>query len=57
MNHEMANNRISQLPMAMAGIVHAFPYNGRSLSIFNYTVMNYREKTPTLTRSAVADIL
>ncbi|WPQ56677.1 RAxF-45 family protein [Paenibacillus polymyxa] len=40
MNHEMLNNRISQLPIAMAGIVHAFPYNGRSLSNFNHTVVS-----------------
>ncbi|KAF6575789.1 RAxF-45 family protein [Paenibacillus sp. FSL M8-0228] len=40
MNHEMLNNRISQLPIAMAGIVHAFPYNGRSLSNFNHMVVN-----------------
>ncbi|WP_170973212.1 RAxF-45 family protein [Paenibacillus polymyxa] len=40
MNHEMLNNRISQLPIAMAGIVHAFSYNGRSLSNFNHTVVN-----------------
>ncbi|MCR8842226.1 hypothetical protein NQ117_00875 [Paenibacillus sp. SC116] len=32
MNHEMVNNRISQLPMAMAGIVHVFSVNGISLS-------------------------
>jgi hypothetical protein len=37
MNHEMVNNRISQLPIAMAGIVHAFSVNGRSLFIFTYT--------------------
>ncbi|MGW9528772.1 RAxF-45 family protein [Paenibacillus terrae] len=40
MNHEMLNNRISQLPIAMAGIMHTFPYNGRSLSNFNYTAVN-----------------
>ncbi|WP_186786010.1 RAxF-45 family protein [Paenibacillus agilis] len=37
MNHEMVNNRISQLPMAMAGIVHVFSANGISLSKFDYT--------------------
>ncbi|MGG4141823.1 RAxF-45 family protein [Paenibacillus algorifonticola] len=37
MNHEWVNNRISQLPIAMAGIVHAFSANGISLSIFNDT--------------------
>ncbi|MGE6226050.1 RAxF-45 family protein [Paenibacillus chitinolyticus] len=38
MNLEKLNDRISQLPIAMAGIVHAFPVNGRSLSIFTNTV-------------------
>ncbi|MGG3282792.1 hypothetical protein [Paenibacillus solani] len=38
MNIEMVNNRISQLPMAMAGIAHAFFLNGRGLSNFNDTV-------------------
>lgn len=38
MNHEMVNHRISQLPMAMAGIVHAFSVNGRGLSKNAYTV-------------------
>lgn len=37
MNHEMANNRISQLPIAMAGIVHTFSANGISLSNYNNT--------------------
>lgn len=38
MNHEMVNNRISQLPIAMAGIVHAFPANGISLSNYDNRV-------------------
>ncbi|WP_179090275.1 hypothetical protein MHI37_05620 [Paenibacillus sp. FSL H8-0548] len=37
MNHEMANNRISQLPIAMAGIVHTFSANGISLSNYIHT--------------------
>ncbi|MBP1988778.1 RAxF-45 family protein [Paenibacillus eucommiae] len=37
MNHQMVNNRISQLPIAMAGIVHAFSANGISMSSFNNT--------------------
>ncbi|MFS0872473.1 hypothetical protein [Paenibacillus xylanilyticus] len=49
MNHEMLNNRISQLPIAMAGIVHTFFYNGRSLSNFEYTEVNHCEKMPALT--------
>ncbi|WP_165822577.1 hypothetical protein [Paenibacillus montanisoli] len=32
MNAEMVNNRVSQLPIAMAGIVHVLDANGRSLS-------------------------
>ncbi|WP_199794855.1 RAxF-45 family protein [Paenibacillus faecalis] len=38
MNFEMVNNCISRLPLAMAGIVHDFSFNGRGLSIFNDTV-------------------
>jgi hypothetical protein len=38
MNHELVNNRISQLPIAMAGIVHTFVVKGRSLSMNVYTV-------------------
>lgn len=38
MNREFVNNRVSQLPIAMAGIVHAFACNGRSLSKFAHTV-------------------
>ncbi len=38
MNHEMDNNRISQLPLAITGIVHTFSFNGRSLSNFTNTV-------------------
>ncbi|MBR2565359.1 MULTISPECIES: hypothetical protein [Paenibacillus] len=49
MNHEMLNNRISQLPIAMAGIVHTFSNNGRSLSNFEYTEVNMYEKMPALT--------
>jgi len=45
MNIEMVNNRISQLPMAIAGIVHAFSYNGRGLSIFKHTEIII-EKSP-----------
>ncbi|WP_438350259.1 RAxF-45 family protein [Paenibacillus sp. FA6] len=37
MNHEMVNNRISQLPISMAGIVHAFFTNGISLSNYEHT--------------------
>ncbi|MBA2942982.1 hypothetical protein HZF08_32470 [Paenibacillus sp. CGMCC 1.16610] len=37
MNREFVNNRVSQLPIAMAGIVHAFACNGRSLSKYAHT--------------------
>ncbi|WP_188887250.1 hypothetical protein [Paenibacillus radicis (ex Gao et al. 2016)] len=37
MNHELVNNRISQLPVAMSGITHTFLANGISLSINDYT--------------------
>jgi hypothetical protein len=37
MNHELVNNRISQLPIAMAGIVHAFIVKGSSLSMNVFT--------------------
>jgi hypothetical protein len=37
MNHEFVNNRISQLPIAMAGIVHAETVYATSLSIYTYT--------------------
>lgn len=37
MNIEMVNNCISRLPLSMAGIVHTFSFNGRSLSNFNDT--------------------
>ncbi|WNR44039.1 hypothetical protein [Paenibacillus roseipurpureus] len=38
MNREFVNNRVSQLPIAMAGIVHAEIKDGRSLSIYAHTV-------------------
>lgn len=41
MNREFANNRISQLPIAMAGIVHAFAPNGRGLSIYDHTAYSH----------------
>ncbi|MBP1966300.1 hypothetical protein [Paenibacillus aceris] len=38
MNREFVNNRVSQLPIAMAGIVHAAAHNGRSLSKYDHMV-------------------
>jgi len=38
MNIELVNNRISQLPLALAGIVHESGNNGISLSIEQHTV-------------------
>jgi len=43
-NLEMANNRISQLPVAMSGIVHAVTVNGISLSNFNYTITTFARR-------------
>ncbi len=37
MNLERANDAVSRLPMAMAGIVHADRTYGRGLSIFALT--------------------
>ncbi|WP_238191096.1 hypothetical protein [Paenibacillus sp. L3-i20] len=44
MNHEMVNNRISQLPIAMAGIVHTFFSNGTSLSTNTYTFQPFARR-------------
>ncbi|MCQ6561473.1 hypothetical protein [Paenibacillus mendelii] len=44
MNRESVNNRISQLPIAMAGIVHAFSQDGRSLSIDIHTVTPFAKR-------------
>lgn len=41
MNHELLNNRISQLPLAMAGIVHVFLRNRRNLSNNDNTVSQF----------------
>ena len=38
MNREFVNGQVSRLPVAMAGIVHGFNQDGRSLSIFNHTI-------------------
>lgn len=38
MNFELVNNRISQLPLALSGIVHESGNNGISLSIEHHTV-------------------
>jgi len=37
MNHEFVNNRISQLPIAMAGIVHAETVYATGLFIYTNT--------------------
>ncbi|WP_256759272.1 hypothetical protein [Cohnella sp. WQ 127256] len=38
MNREFVNNQVSRLPLAMAGIVHGFFQDGRSLSTWNDTI-------------------
>ncbi|WP_219838088.1 RAxF-45 family protein [Paenibacillus sp. R14(2021)] len=44
MNHEWLNNRISQLPIAMAGITHAFSANGIRLSDFDHTFQPFARR-------------
>lgn len=44
MNREFANNRISQLPLALAGVVHVFTRNGRGLSKYSHTVYPFAKK-------------
>ncbi|WP_255654830.1 hypothetical protein [Cohnella sp. REN36] len=39
MNRESVNNRLSQLPIQMAGIINARMADGISLSIFEHTVI------------------
>lgn len=38
MNREFVNNQVSRLPIAMAGIVHGFAQDGRSLSVKDHTI-------------------
>lgn len=38
MNPEFVNNQVSRLPIAMAGIVHGFAQDGRSLSVNDHTI-------------------
>ncbi|UFJ40498.1 hypothetical protein LOK74_21105 [Brevibacillus humidisoli] len=45
MSHTLMNDRISQLPMAMFGIVHDVAYNGISMSIFADTDVQKCEAT------------
>lgn len=49
MNRELVNEQVSRLPIAMAGIVHGFALDGRSLSTFNHTISQFAKKAPTLT--------
>lgn len=44
MNREFVNNRVSQLPIAMAGIVHAAAHYGRSLSKCDHTVVQLTKR-------------
>ncbi|MBY9080833.1 hypothetical protein KIH86_13155 [Paenibacillus sp. HN-1] len=44
MNHAGLGNMVSRLPIAMAGIVHAFGDNGRGLSLYaNFITPAYCE--------------
>ena len=51
MNQESVNNMVGRLPIAMAGIVHDFSHNGRSLSICDHIRLSLHEKTPALALS------
>ncbi|MCL6456895.1 MAG: hypothetical protein K6T85_02705 [Gorillibacterium sp.] len=44
MNFEFVNDRISQLPIAMAGIVHTDLVYGRGLSIFTQSVSPFEKR-------------
>ncbi|WP_261302831.1 hypothetical protein [Paenibacillus andongensis] len=44
MNREFVNNRVSQLPIAMAGIVHAAFKDARSLSIYAHTELQLTKR-------------
>ena len=44
MNREFVNNRVSQLPIAMAGIVHAAVKDARGLSIDAQTVLQLTKR-------------
>lgn len=44
MNREFVNNRVSQLPIAMAGIVHAAVKDARGLSNFAHTVLQLTKR-------------
>ncbi|MDQ6419420.1 hypothetical protein RB620_08250 [Paenibacillus sp. LHD-117] len=38
MNSEFVNAQVSRLPIAMAGIVHGYAHDGRSLSMDDHTI-------------------
>jgi hypothetical protein len=44
MNREFVNNRVSQLPIAMAGIVHAEVKDARGLSIELHTALQLTKR-------------
>ncbi|WP_167357211.1 hypothetical protein [Paenibacillus pectinilyticus] len=44
MNREFVNNRVSQLPIAMAGIVHAEIKDARGLSIYAHTFVQLTKR-------------
>ncbi|WP_410770552.1 RAxF-45 family protein [Fontibacillus sp. BL9] len=48
MDRKFAWSRVSQLPMAMFGNVHAFVRNGISLSIFNNSISKTNCEMPLL---------
>lgn len=50
MDRNLVWNRVSQLPMALSGIVHAETFNGISLSIFTNLISKFqlRKTAPPL---------
>lgn len=48
MDRNVTNSVISRLPIAMAGIVHAYRNNGRSLSICMNSITRSQSEMPIL---------
>lgn len=44
MNRECVNSRLSQLPIAMAGIVHVNTAEGTRLSIYAHTISPFANR-------------
>ncbi|GIO42139.1 MULTISPECIES: RAxF-45 family protein [Paenibacillus] len=48
MDRNLVWNRVSQLPMALSGIVHVQTFNGISLSIFTNSISKSNCENPLL---------